>query len=106
VTRYKHQIRYVPRLGWRVWDGTRWKEDYEGCRIKSLAEVIVQQYAKDAWKYIKEGDRDSFNAQTRAAVRAASAAGINGIVSCAAIQGDIIADSGDFDLDRDVLHGW
>jgi putative DNA primase/helicase len=40
----REQVLYVPKWGWMVWDGYRWRRDVDGLRTRALAGDILRKY--------------------------------------------------------------
>ncbi|MEI2386049.1 phage/plasmid primase, P4 family [Breoghania sp. JC706] len=45
---FREEVLYVARIGWHVFDGTRWGEDVEGRQIRPLAHTVVERIALEA----------------------------------------------------------
>ena len=72
--RLKHyfgeDLLYVPRLGWHVWDRTRWKLDPDGLNVRSLAQKLQEWIMLEAdhvriadWEMAKLAELDHLEAR-------------------------------------------
>jgi putative DNA primase/helicase len=78
VAEHGNDLRYVTRIGWHVWDGTRWSEDIDG-EPDRRADATLKQALRNAIRM----DQDERNRLLKDVRRCESAAGVAGILTLA-----------------------
>lgn len=49
VVHYGPDLQYVPRVGWFLWDGKRWRSDPDGIDVRRKAHTLADLIARETW---------------------------------------------------------
>lgn len=99
VDRHGEELRYVPGIGWLVWDGARWRRDEDGAVVRRVKETI-----RAAWAEIPHiDDRDDRKAVVLHLNRSESARGLKAAVELAQSEHRIVVSADALDPDPWLL---
>jgi putative DNA primase/helicase len=101
VEAYGTHLRYVATWGqWLVWDGRRWAPDITG-QAKRWAKAIARTVTTDA---LTIGDADRRKAAFKEAKRGESSSAINGALTLASTETEVVCDHEQLDADPYLLN--
>lgn len=97
VDLFVDRIRYSAELGWFVYDGTRWRNDFDGLRVTDLARISARLLREDA---LHSGDTDAI----KFAVSSDNASRIRNAVELAKSDPRVQVTVDDLDREPDYLN--
>lgn len=78
AAQHEGQLLHVHRMGWHVWDGTRWKPDDDGAPLRAVRDTIGQALVD--LRYLPPDERDKLYKDIS---KSESASAMNGILTLA-----------------------
>jgi putative DNA primase/helicase len=100
VARHGRDLRYVPGLDWRVWDGQRWRADADGEVVRRMAETVRAMPKESA---LEQGDEASA-AFARHLLRSEGQPRIAAAVKLASVDAAVVSRVDAFDSDPWLLN--
>lgn len=94
------ELRFVPNVGWHVWDAKRWRVDGDG-EVHRRAKQTVRQIAMDA---LEEPATKKAEAQLKFALKSEARQRLEAMVALAETDGDVVATVDDLDPDPYALN--
>jgi putative DNA primase/helicase len=99
VDRHGADIRYVPGIGWLVWDGTRWRRDDDGELLRRMKDTI-----RAAWtELVRIDDPHERSTVVRFLNRSESAHGLKAALELAQSEYPVVVSADELDADPWLL---
>jgi putative DNA primase/helicase len=100
AARHGDDLRYVPQLGWHVWDGRRWRPDGDG-EVHRRAKQVARAVAHDA---VELDDADARKRQLAWAMRSEQHPKLQAMVAVAETDASLVVAVDELDRDRYALN--
>jgi hypothetical protein len=100
VDEHGDDLRYVPQLGWHIWDGRRWRPDGDG-EVHRRAKTTVRQIAAQALTHLEGDDRTR---QLKHAIRSEGRPRFEAMVAVAETETEVVVTVDDLDADTFALN--
>jgi putative DNA primase/helicase len=101
VSMHGRDIRYVPGIGWRVWDGTRWVVDVDGVAVLALARTVPAAIHAEASAHV---DPKKSAKGIKWADQSASSSGLQSMVTIARSIRSVWATAAEWDAHPHLLN--